>query len=113
MQTIDGCDSITVLNLEIDTPIDIWVPTAFQPNSDDNNEFYIIVDDDRFRLYSLKVYYRWGGTVWNAKTISDHWNGRYKGKICQQGVYVYELIYYKKGNKDKLYRKVGEFMLMH
>ena len=112
-QTVDGCDSIITLNLEIDTPIDIWVPTGFQPTNDNNNEWYIIVDDERFRLNSLKVYYRWGGVVWTAKSISEHWDGKYKGKLCQEGVYVYELIYHKKGNKDKLYRKVGEFMLMH
>jgi len=111
--SIYGCDSSTVLILEIDNPINIYLPNAFTPNVDnsDNNVFRIISVDDSVLINRFRIINRWGGIVFETDDITIGWDGTYKGEICQQGVYIYEIEYYRKG-EAKQYKKHGEVFLM-
>lgn len=39
--------------------------------------------------YKLLVYNRWGEKLFESSDINVGWDGYYKGKLCEQGVYVY------------------------
>lgn len=87
------------LNLQLDySPI---FPTAFNPLSTvpENTVFKPISDFYNSNGYQLLVYDRWGGLVWSTLSPSEGWNGRdAKGKLCQKGVYVYQLSYKDQNN---------------
>ena len=111
-KTIYGCDSSVVLILSVIKGIEIWVPNAFTPKDDYNREFFINISDEDVRLESFKIYNRWGTLLFETSDTKKGWNGKYKGKLCKEDVYIYDIIYYKKGIKGKTYRKTGEFLLL-
>lgn len=87
-----GCkmtDSVTikVSELTCDDPF-IFIPNAFSPNGDGKNDIlYVrseIVEDFYFVVYS-----RWGEKVFECTNLEAGWDGTYKGKPCQNGVYDY------------------------
>jgi gliding motility-associated-like protein len=73
-------------------PVGIESPNAFTPNSNnDNDRFYlkdINYDIQKFELY---VYDRWGELLFksNQTGYNGGWDGKYKGKLCPTGAYVW------------------------
>eukprot|EP01029_Cantina_marsupialis_P020949 TRINITY_DN4961_c0_g1_i1.p1 TRINITY_DN4961_c0_g1~~TRINITY_DN4961_c0_g1_i1.p1 ORF type:complete len:4069 (+),score=644.48 TRINITY_DN4961_c0_g1_i1:255-12461(+) len=73
-------------------PVGIESPTAFTPNShNENDRFYlkdINYDIQKFELY---VYDRWGELLFksNETGYNGGWDGTYKGKLCPTGAYVW------------------------
>ena len=43
--------------------------------------------------WELLVFDRWGDLMWHTKNIEDSWDGHFRGKMKQTGVYVW---YFKK-----------------
>lgn len=71
----------------------IYVPNAFSPNNDDdnNNEWgFVGIGIIDFELY---VFDRWGLLIYYAEDIDEWWDGTYKGRDVQQDVYVYKAFY--------------------
>ena len=113
--SIHGCDSSTVLILDVDSPLNIYLPNAFTPNVEDgseNNVFRVISAEDSIVIESFRIYNRWGGIIFETTDITVGWDGTYKGEICKEGVYLYEVIYSRKG-EGKQYNKTGEVFLMN
>lgn len=40
-------------------------------------------------VYKMLIYNRWGEKLFESDDINKGWDGYYKGKLCEQGVYVY------------------------
>ncbi len=71
----------------------IFVPNAFTPNGDGNNDYFRPFYPDAIvtELY-FAVYDRWGSIVYETDNIrSDGWDGTYKGKRLAPDVYVFWL----------------------
>ena len=71
----------------------IFVPNAFTPNADGQNDFFkpfypeTLVTEVYFAVYD-----RWGSIVYETDNIrADGWNGTYKGKQLAPDVYVFWL----------------------
>lgn len=105
----NGCiysDSLRIVVLEVfcDEPY-IYVPNAFTPNSDGKND-ELFVRSKMLSEFNFLVYDRWGEKVFETQDINYGWDGKYKGKACDPGVFVYyldatchnKLQYVKKGN---------------
>lgn len=74
---------------------DIFVPTVFSPNGTGvtaNNK--ICVYGGCVAKLSFEVFNRWGEKVYETTdiTLSECWDGTYKGKQMNTGTYVYKLI---------------------
>ena len=74
----------------------VYVPNCFTVNGDGINDEWGPIfsgewDDTRYEMY---IFNRWGGMIWESHHPSQTWDGKYKGKLCQDGVYVW-LMYYK------------------
>ncbi|MBO6118466.1 MAG: gliding motility-associated C-terminal domain-containing protein [Bacteroidales bacterium] len=109
-KTVNGCDSLVVLVLEAEDPIDIWAPNAIIPNGDggENRVFKVYPSSEDIVIESLQIYNRWGGLIFETEDINKGWDGKYKGSVCQNGTYIYTVNYYRKGKEGKKYRKTGE-----
>jgi len=96
------------------------IPNAFTPNtngspgtvfnsSDLSNDIFHPnlkgVIDYRFTIYS-----RWGEVMFDTKNVKEGWDGYYKGKLCDQDVYVWK-IYIKMNNNQEL-KKAGDVTLI-
>jgi len=68
----------------------IYIPNAFTPNGDGNN--------DAFNIYSnagvitgvdMKIFNQWGQLIYETNNLAKGWDGTYKGKKQPSGVYMY------------------------
>ena len=88
-----GCsnlNSVEVLDLEIDCDFFVYVPNAFTPNGDGNNDVFF-VNAKGVGSLSVKIYNRWGNKVFEINEVNDVWDGTYKGKKQNTAVFVYVL----------------------
>ncbi|MBZ0206681.1 MAG: gliding motility-associated C-terminal domain-containing protein [Flavobacteriales bacterium] len=84
---------------------DIFVPDAFTPNGDGNNDL-LLVRGRHITDLDFKVFDRWGEVVFATTDQSKGWDGSYKGKPVDPAVFVYWLTahcvdgqeYFTKGN---------------
>ncbi|MFN3916283.1 MAG: gliding motility-associated C-terminal domain-containing protein [Flavobacteriales bacterium] len=71
-------------------PPDVFVPNAFTPNGDGNNDI-LYVRGNNLTAIEFKVYHRWGELVFETNDQSKGWDGTYKGMLCDPAVFVYHL----------------------
>jgi gliding motility-associated-like protein len=65
------------------------MPNAFTPNNDGLNDCYGIRFWGVIQELDFSIYNRWGERIFFTKNPTDCWNGTYKGKMQDIGVYVY------------------------
>lgn len=83
----------------------IYVPNAFSPNDDGENDI-LYVRGEMIEELQFSVYNRWGELVFNTTSINHGWDGVYEGKKVDPAVFVYHLtatcvnkdVFKKKGN---------------
>jgi gliding motility-associated-like protein len=72
-----GCTDAATQTIFVNSELQIFVPNAFTPNNDGNNDAWIpIVNGEEFIIsYECWVYNRWGKLVFNSTTIGEPWIG--------------------------------------
>ncbi|MFK7971327.1 MAG: gliding motility-associated C-terminal domain-containing protein [Bacteroidia bacterium] len=76
--------------------IDVWgeelfLPTAFTPNSDGNNDFYYIPNGGYSRM-DVRIFNRWGRLVYQSNDPNFRWDGRSAGgQSVPEGVLVIQV----------------------
>ncbi len=89
--TCSRMDSVVVkLHELICEEPDIFVPDAFTPNGDGNNDV-LFVRGRNIADLDFKVFDRWGEVVFQTTDQAAGWDGVYKGKPVDPAVYVYWL----------------------
>lgn len=83
----DGCE--IEKSLQIILAIPLYMPTAFTPNGDGQNDLFRIPQGAVFHLKEFSVYDRWGKIVFTTQKITTGWDGNYKGMKSPTGTYVY------------------------
>jgi large repetitive protein len=68
---------------------DIYIPTGFSPNGDNNNDVYYVFG--QISELNLVIYDRWGHVVFETTDQSKGWDGSCKGKQVESGVYGYRI----------------------
>ncbi|OCX50389.1 hypothetical protein BEL04_21635 [Mucilaginibacter sp. PPCGB 2223] len=69
---------------------DIYVPNAFTPNGDGNNDV-VYVHSEGIKSLSFYVYNQWGQMIFSSAEKNNGWDGTYKGVKEPLGVYTYFL----------------------
>lgn len=88
-------DSITIVVLNCD---EIFIPNAFSPNNDGNNDI-VSIHSDCLKEFVFKIFDRWGNKVFETDKITEAWDGKYSpalfstssGKMLDPAVFVYYL----------------------
>ena len=83
-----GCVGSTEFTLFVGEPLDIYVPNAFTPNGDGQNDVFEVYGIGISQV-ELKVYNRWGQEVFQALDSRPQWDGMFKGKMQPPGMYSY------------------------
>ncbi len=98
----NNCYSDVDRMVRIVDPIMVF-PTAFTPNGDGINEFFIPINSRIHpKDYSLVIYDRWGKEVFMTENIESGWAGFIKdGKEAQSGSYVFHAEYTDEYGHDK------------
>jgi gliding motility-associated-like protein len=83
--------SIDTINLIGCIPQDydeIFIPNAFSPNKDEINDLFEIYGTG-YHVVNFSVYNRWGEKVYESKNDTPKWDGTFKNKLINTGVYNY------------------------
>ena len=83
----------------------VYLPTGFTPNNDGINDVLFIRSNFITDVY-LTIYDRWGEKLFETNDVNKGWDGTFKGKALDQGVYGYYMTFtcnngeqfFKKGN---------------
>ena len=102
----NGCPSYDSVTIEVKDVLcaepEIFIPNAFSPNSDQNNDILYVRGNTIEKVY-LAIYDRWGEILFETNSTSLGWDGTYKGQPVTADVYVYyvEITCYDKSQFKK------------
>ncbi len=92
----NGCTSTGALYVIVNTSRNVYIPNIFTPDGDGlNDEFRLTIGKGVERINYLKIYDRWGELMYQEQNLNPSaantvsWDGRFKGKRVNPGVYVY------------------------
>ncbi|MEP7107311.1 MAG: PKD domain-containing protein [Ferruginibacter sp.] len=84
-----GCESFDTIHLKIYDGPEIYVASAFTPNGDGLNEILHVLPAGVKKFKYFRVYNRFGQVVFITTVSSIGWDGFYKGKAQNPGVYLW------------------------
>lgn len=93
-----GCTAVQSIRVEIDPNRNVYIPNIFKPhNPGGTNDFFKpFIGLGVEKVNFMRVYDRWGEQLFNQEdfvpnndVLSEGWDGRYKGKLVNPGVYIY------------------------
>ncbi|MBV6440156.1 MAG: hypothetical protein EPGJADBJ_01819 [Saprospiraceae bacterium] len=101
-----GCIGEDRVQVIVEKPRKVFVPTGFSPNGDLSNDLLLVHGQSSARVLEFRVFDRWGEMVYEAKDfpLNDDtigWDGNFRGKAMDPGVYVWVLqVEYMDGVKE-------------
>ncbi|TAE47776.1 MAG: PKD domain-containing protein [Bacteroidetes bacterium] len=66
----------------------IYAPNAFTPNDDGHNDRFLVFAPN-IASAELRIYNRWGEMIYLSTDLSEGWDGTFKNRTVQEGVYVF------------------------
>lgn len=113
-----GCTDTA--SVQVVTDAEIIFPNAFTPNTggspggyfdpmNNNNDIFFPVYSGIVE-YKLQIFNRWGELIFESDDVKQGWDGYYRNKICQVGVYVWKAN--AKFNNGKKFSGSGDVTLL-
>ncbi len=68
----------------------LFIPNVFSPNGDGLNDV-LYVRGKGFKNFSFVVFDRWGNKVFESTDKEIGWDGKFRGKLVDSGVFVYHI----------------------
>lgn len=88
----NGCIDTSSVYVDVDNEFAFFIPSAFSPNNDGNNEIFkpVIVGAKEIEF---TIYDRWGHVVFYTEDLREGWNGMRKNEDGEAaiGTYVYKI----------------------
>jgi gliding motility-associated-like protein len=99
-----GCADTVTNCLVIDPLYELYIPSAFTPNSDGKNEVFIPKGND-VTSFEMYIFDRWGMQLFHSTDMKNGWNGTVKGgsTISAEDTYVYLIHVYDTKHKEHTY----------
>lgn len=101
-----GCVDMDTIVVTVEIPCDdIFVPNAFSPNGDGQNDV-LFVRGTCIQSFTFSVFNRWGELVFKCSDQTIGWDGTWRGEACENAVFTYTVtgvltdgdLFEKKGN---------------
>jgi gliding motility-associated-like protein len=70
-----------------------YIPNVFSPNSDGINDLFQVFTGEGVQVeqFQLNVFDRWGNMLYSSEDYTAGWDGDYRSKAMNPGVYVWHL----------------------
>jgi len=106
-----GCVSSTTGELTILGEFGIYVPNAFTPDGNGENDIF---GPKGFGIsekgYVFRIFDRWGEKIFESKDMYRGWNGTFKGKMVPVGAYVWRVDFVDVNGKK--HQQVGKVSIL-
>jgi len=87
----NGCTDSICITINVESPCgEVFVPSAFSPNYNGENEV-LKVYGACIKTMNFVIYDRWGEKVFESTDKTIGWDGKQNGQLKNTGVYVYYL----------------------
>lgn len=113
---VNGCQASDAINLVVKIKRRVFIPNAFTPNDDGNNDGLTVYGDDLVKTVTkFEIFDRWGELVWVRENFDPNdqylgWDGTFKGKDMMPAVFVYKAtVEFFDGVQETFY---GDFTLI-
>jgi gliding motility-associated-like protein len=91
-----GCSATDEIRIRVDGTVSVFVPDAFSPNGDGNNDFFYVYPSPMIKKVKVfHVFDRWGELVFKAENYvpnafpdKNGWDGMFLSKLMNPAVYV-------------------------
>jgi gliding motility-associated-like protein len=87
--TPEGCQGSDEIKIKVYKGPEIYVPSAFTPNSDGKNDWLIALPVGLKEFKFLRVFNRWGQMIFFTQDPSKGWNGTITGMGQPTGVFIW------------------------
>lgn len=104
----NGCTASDQVLIFVDNRRHVYVPNIFDPSGSGIHTLTVYGGRDVEQIKDFKIYDRWGGLMYLTKDFypndeSVGWDGTWKNKIVQPGVYVWTAVILFKDGETELY----------
>lgn len=106
----NNCTDSAVVKIRAFKDADLYVPTAFTPNSDGRNDVFRVFAVG-IRLRGLSIFDRWGNLVYSTSDAGRGWDGRRHGVPAASGSFVW-VVTGMNAKTGKPVQKKGTFTLV-
>jgi gliding motility-associated-like protein len=89
--TNGDCEDGAFNQVVVEPIVTFYIPTAFTPDDDGINESFFGTGES-IKEYNMKIIDRWGMLLFESNEEEFHWDGTYKGKQVEMGVYAYSFL---------------------
>ncbi|MFN5879694.1 MAG: choice-of-anchor L domain-containing protein [Flavobacteriales bacterium] len=94
-----GCTDTISKPISIEEAYYIYVPNTFTPDGlRFNNTFQ--ASTVGIRSLQIRIFNRWGETVFTSEDQNFEWDGKYKNAPCQDGTYVWKIKYFTNSGRE-------------
>ena len=109
----NGCTGVGSVNIQVDPNRNVYIPNIFNPGNrfGENDYFMPGVGVGVETINYMRVYDRWGQLLYEREAflptdleLTSGWDGRFRGKFVDPGVYVYAIEVKFLDKKVLLYR---------
>jgi gliding motility-associated-like protein len=87
----NGCSNSTSIHIDAQACCNLWMPNAFSPNGDGTNDIFKPEGAGHPKEYAMRIYNRWGETVFTTFDLAKGWDGYINGKPADLADYYYRV----------------------
>jgi gliding motility-associated-like protein len=89
-----NCEDSICITIYVEIPctsggLEKLMPNAFSPNADGTNDQFCIPANVCISTFELRIYDRWGEKVFQTTSMTECWDGTYKGEPLNKGLFIY------------------------
>lgn len=84
------CKMQDTIVVNVDFLCDFFIPNAFSPNNDGHNDM-VNIHGFCISTYNLQIFNRWGEKVFETSNLTNSWDGSFRGKPMDTGVFMYKV----------------------
>ena len=111
----NGCTDVATVTVYVEIPcnmnlLNAVLPTAFSPNDDGENDQLCAQNNTCIESFTIQIYSRWGEKVFESVSLSECWDGNFRGEKMNTAVFAY--IFDARLSNGDTFRKKGNITLI-
>ncbi len=111
-QDVNGCADSAFAKITFDNCCNPFLPNAFTPNGDGQNDYYQFYYNGDVVLKSFQIFNRYGQKVFETENLNARWDGTVNGKLADVGVYHYRIFFICGNLGDNVIEETGDLTLI-
>jgi gliding motility-associated-like protein len=87
----NGCIVIDSIFISLSETSTLYVPNSFTPGTGDGFNDIFRVKYTNISDFHILIFDRWGEIIFESKEVDFGWDATYRGKVVQDGIYIYKI----------------------